>query len=376
MSDTASMPKGFKDEETVQKGRNLKGPWTNEEDERLQEFVDREGSASWSKAATLLVGRTSKQCRERWFNHLNPDVKKTSWSAEEDELIYELFQQYGSSWSRIAKMVPGRTDTAIKNRFYSTLRKIQCERQRNLKETNSPNTRGIGMLPTFDVDISNGRISGGLGSIKHNKLYQLMYGVQDLDDLVDCALKKKEHCKYETRSIGRKRRARKQAAKSRAASIAPSHSTAMSEKIEYIEPVATTISQPAKQSQLQTSTGVGTLSLNDKMVQLITKLKQLETLISSTREEVLNLETGFLSRTTKQEYSENDDNIFLMDQMPIVKEETPFSTVCHRRGGIDNEILPTKKHHEMYEEEEFQLSFESPLRRIYPSFFPLSEEQL
>ena len=44
----------------------------------------------------------------RWHNHLNPEIKKTAWTEEEDQLIFELHQAYGNKWAKIAKFLPGR----------------------------------------------------------------------------------------------------------------------------------------------------------------------------------------------------------------------------------------------------------------------------
>ena len=108
----------------------VKGPWTPEEDQRLVSWVQAEGPNKWAQAANFIIGRSGKQCRERWFNNLNPDVKKGDWSKEEDELIFELYQKHGSSWSKIAKFVEGRTENSIKNRFYSTLRKLNADKKK------------------------------------------------------------------------------------------------------------------------------------------------------------------------------------------------------------------------------------------------------
>ena len=108
----------------------VKGPWTQEEDQKLIAWVNKEGPGRWAQAASLIPGRSGKQCRERWFNNLNPDVKKGNWSIAEDELIFNLYQKYGSSWSKIAKYIPGRTENSIKNRFYSTLRKVTASKHR------------------------------------------------------------------------------------------------------------------------------------------------------------------------------------------------------------------------------------------------------
>lgn len=119
----------------------VKGPWTPDEDQKLLAWVKQEGPGKWAQASNLIPGRSGKQCRERWFNNLNPDVKKGNWSVIEDELIFKLYQKYGSSWSKIAKYIPGRTENSIKNRFYSTLRKLAAAKNRTGTESGSPGAK-------------------------------------------------------------------------------------------------------------------------------------------------------------------------------------------------------------------------------------------
>jgi hypothetical protein len=116
------------------KRKNGPKAWTKEEDCLLLSIVSSmRMPMKWSIVAQSLPERTGKQCRERYVNHLNPRLKITDWSPLEDASIFHLYNTIGSHWAKMSKMIPGRTDNGIKNRFHNLRRQLEREDEHRLR---------------------------------------------------------------------------------------------------------------------------------------------------------------------------------------------------------------------------------------------------
>ncbi|KAK1383834.1 hypothetical protein POM88_021569 [Heracleum sosnowskyi] len=101
----------------------VKGHWIQEEDRMLMNLVEAYGNKKWSYIARMMPGRLGKQLRERYNNHLKPGLKKEAWIEEEDMKLIEAHEKMGNKWAEISKLLPGRSESDIKNRWNATKRK-------------------------------------------------------------------------------------------------------------------------------------------------------------------------------------------------------------------------------------------------------------
>ncbi|KAB1994162.1 hypothetical protein ES319_D13G081000v1 [Gossypium barbadense] len=129
--------------------------WTQEEDDILRGQISLHGTENWAIIASKFKDKTTRQCRRRWYTYLNSDFKKGGWSPEEDMLLCEAQKVFGNRWTEIAKVVSGRTDNAVKNRF-STLCKKRAKYEALAKENTAtcinPNNKRILLQNGFNLD--------------------------------------------------------------------------------------------------------------------------------------------------------------------------------------------------------------------------------
>ena len=94
--------------------------WTKEEDDRLREATKLYGTQRWHAIAQYVGnGRNQSQCSQRWQRVLDPKIKKTNWSEEEDRQLLQLVENYGTQrWMRIANEIGDRSDVQCRYRYY------------------------------------------------------------------------------------------------------------------------------------------------------------------------------------------------------------------------------------------------------------------
>lgn len=135
-----------------------KGTWTTEEDELLVSEINKQMDSfrsgmsessskctkdnilkriklDWVQISNGVKSRTGKQCRERWINHLNPELRKCQWSKEEDLKLLKLGENYPSKWAVISRHLSGRSQNQVKIRWNTLNNSSKRGQKRKLSES-------------------------------------------------------------------------------------------------------------------------------------------------------------------------------------------------------------------------------------------------
>lgn len=118
------------------------GVWRNTEDEILKAAVMKYGKNQWSRIASLLHRKSAKQCKARWYEWLDPSIKKTEWSREEEEKLLHLAKLMPTQWRTIASIV-GRTASQCLEHYDQLLDQAQKKDDPDAGEGTSSDPRKI-----------------------------------------------------------------------------------------------------------------------------------------------------------------------------------------------------------------------------------------
>ncbi|KAL5709043.1 hypothetical protein ACHQM5_019772 [Ranunculus cassubicifolius] len=135
-----------------------RGSWTVEEDRLLSTFIKRYGHLNWRELPKYAgLSRCGKSCILRWMNYLKPDIKRGNFTKDEDDVIVNYVEKFGTRWSVIAGRLTGRTDNEIKNHWHTNLEKCRKEStmlKRPKEKVVKPSVRRKSYLPgTLDLKI-------------------------------------------------------------------------------------------------------------------------------------------------------------------------------------------------------------------------------
>ncbi|KAF0697266.1 Aste57867_12038 [Aphanomyces stellatus] len=131
----------------------IKGNWSPEEDALLREQIDLHGEDAWVKVAEGVSGRTTKQCRERWRNHLAPSINRSPFSQAELALLDFVYNKIGNRWTLVAKLLPGRAEDDIKKKW----RQLHPKQEKK-KAGRLPKLELTELLNSIKYEISSGRL--------------------------------------------------------------------------------------------------------------------------------------------------------------------------------------------------------------------------
>lgn len=124
----------------------VKMRFSADEDDRLRKLVEAHGVDDWGLISSAMGTRNARQCRERFRNYLDPELRHGQWTVDEDRLLCKHYGMIGAKWGVIVKFFQNRSEMALRNRFYAIQKgdEIGRETQERVKKGKTPK-KAIGM---------------------------------------------------------------------------------------------------------------------------------------------------------------------------------------------------------------------------------------
>ena len=128
------------------------------DDLRLRNLINPNGINDWEEIAKKMKNRNARQCRDRWEYYLSPHVNNGPWTHEEDVLLFQKYNEYGTKWTTISRFFRGRTNTCCKNRWLLLKRmaekaeKIAKQQQQKQEQQKDEQLKGNSL---FDIETTS-----------------------------------------------------------------------------------------------------------------------------------------------------------------------------------------------------------------------------
>lgn len=99
-----------------------RGVWAQNEDAFLRQLTVGLGPFNWVRIAMSIGSHSPKQCRERYYDAIKPELDHAPMTQEEATKVERLVSEIGEGWEEIARTLPGRSANQVKSWWNGTIR--------------------------------------------------------------------------------------------------------------------------------------------------------------------------------------------------------------------------------------------------------------
>lgn len=159
-----------------------KGKFTPEEDRLLLSYVGDSEVIDWTNVANRMGNKTTRQCRERWQNYLDPRLQKGGWTPEEDELLLARYSEYSSHWNAIARTFKGRSGNSVRNRYLLLIRRREKKNRSNAAKIPTPSS------PSTNIEACSDSLPSTVSFAFESNSRSTLTNFNIFDDMFDGAM--------------------------------------------------------------------------------------------------------------------------------------------------------------------------------------------